>query len=112
MMILAEELIAGLHDPKGAERGNYMVNALPKRKCPPPLPTLRGTEAWGLHAKMGFSAGRIVWWFTSSIIFLVAFATVWLATVDKTDVQTALTPGTVIITALTFILGIFQTLNQ
>lgn len=61
---------------------------------------------------MGLSVSKIIRWLVGSVVFLVLFAVVWLLLVSETDVQSALAPGTVIITILTLVVGLFQVLNK
>ncbi|EQB45854.1 fatty acid desaturase [Colletotrichum gloeosporioides Cg-14] len=109
MKLVGAQIVAGLRDP-GAVRGQTeMVSMLPKKRVPPDFKKTMRAMGWGMHAKMGYSAKKILWWLMFCVVFLVVSAAPWLIWVDHFDLQNAFMPGCTILAVLTICVAVAQT---
>ncbi|KAJ4199876.1 hypothetical protein NW767_007856 [Fusarium falciforme] len=81
---------------------------LPKKLNPPPLVKEMGQIGWGLHAKMGFSQRRLLYWMVFCLVFNVIFVVLWLVYINPTDLQNAFVPTFIATVAVTIGLGVVQ----
>ena len=88
-----------------------MVSMLPKKRVPPDFKKTMRAMGWGMHAKMGYSAKKILWWLMFCVVFLVVSAAPWLIWVDHFDLQNAFMPGCTILAVLTICVAVAQTVG-
>lgn len=108
--MIAEEVLRGIHDPVAGRDETHLTGEIPKKRNPPQLPEVRGTEAYGLQAMQGLSLRRVCWWTAVSYTLGLAFVVFWLSFVDKLDLQTAFVPVTFLATMLVGALAATQVL--
>ncbi|ETS86484.1 hypothetical protein PFICI_00312 [Pestalotiopsis fici W106-1] len=92
--MIAEEVLRGIHDTGAGRDETHLTAEIPKKRNPPQLRDVRGTEAYGLHAIQGLSLKRVCWWTGISYSLGMAFVVFWLSFVDKLDLQNAFVPVT------------------
>lgn len=108
MKIAAVQMIAGLAKPQSAHREQTIVRILPRKILPPQFTRQGRARGWGVYAKTGYSVKKILWWLIHGVVFVVVFAVVWLARVEKTDLQNAFTPATLFFTVITILVAVAQ----
>ncbi|KAF6819821.1 serine/threonine protein kinase [Colletotrichum plurivorum] len=108
MKMAAVHIIAGLAKPRYARGEQTMVRILPRKIFPPQFRRERMNRGWGVYAKMGYSVKKILWWLVNGVVFVMVFAVVWLASVDKTDLQNAFTPATLFFVVVTILVAVAQ----
>ncbi|KAF4940722.1 hypothetical protein CGCF245_v002279 [Colletotrichum fructicola] len=106
--LVAAQIVSGLRYPDSVRGQAEMISMLPKKKIPPDFNKTMRTMGWGIHAEMGFSAKKILWWLLFSFMFLILSAAPWLIWVDRFDLQNAFVPGGTILTVLMTCVAIAQ----
>lgn len=69
MRAAGKQMVPGLMYPSKGRGEKTIISMLPKKLNPPPLRKEMGQVGWGLHAKMGFSQWRFLYW----LFFLLCF---------------------------------------
>jgi len=108
MDLVASEIVRGLANPGRGRGKTIMKRRLPKKRNPPPLGNQMGSPGFGLHAEMGFSPRRFLWWLLTCFVVSCVFVGLWLCFVSHTDLQNAFIPATSITGVLTLLVAIPQ----
>lgn len=101
-------MVFGLRDPKKGRGETTIIDMLPKKINPPPLPKRISEPGWGLHAKMGFSQRRFLLWLFFCVVLGGIFVVFWLISINKTDLQNAYIPTFIFTALLTVAMGLLQ----
>ncbi|KAK7421118.1 hypothetical protein QQZ08_010122 [Neonectria magnoliae] len=93
MGIVGANIRAGLLDPSLGKGATTVLNGIPKRQAPPLLRREPLQSGWCFHVEYGLSWGLVLMWTCVAVLFGLAFVSIWLSTVDKTDLQGAFGPA-------------------
>ncbi|KAJ4316994.1 hypothetical protein N0V84_007589 [Fusarium piperis] len=108
MRAARKQMVLGLMYPSKGKGEKTIISMLPKKLNPPPLLKEMGQVGWGLHAKMGFSQWRFLYWLIFCLVLNVISVTLWLVCINSTDLQNAFVPAAILTAALTFGLAMIQ----
>lgn len=100
MEIMVEIILQGIRDPKLGRGHRTLIHGIPKLKSPPGLQKLACISGWGFHAGQSPCAAKIGAWFSMVVALGLAFVPVWLASINKLDLENAFAPGSFLVTCL------------
>ncbi|KAI1366338.1 hypothetical protein F5Y08DRAFT_337730 [Xylaria arbuscula] len=105
MRKIGRTILAGLEHPDLGWNRRNVLNALPKRWVPPKLPRTYHTTGWGFHVHFGVSFLSVAFWVVGLVLLGLAFVPIWLALVDKRDLQNAFTPASTLFSIAAMLLA-------
>lgn len=108
MRAASKQMVRGLMYPSKGKGETTIISMLPKKLNPPPLLKEMGQVGWGLHAKMGFSQWRFVYWLVFRVALNVISVTRWLVYINPTNLQNIFVPTATLTAAFTVGLAVIQ----
>lgn len=111
MKLVAAQIVSGLRHPDGVQGQTKMISLLPKKRVPPDFNKKMRKMGWGMHAQMGLSVKKMLWWLLFCVVSLIISAAPWLIWVDRFDLQNAFMPGSTILAVLTICVAVAQTVG-
>ncbi|KXX81090.1 hypothetical protein MMYC01_202799 [Madurella mycetomatis] len=92
MQIMAQIILEGIRNPELGRGNRTVLSGIPKLKTPPGLEKKALISGWGFHAGQGPCVVKIFGWLSTILAFGLAFIPIWLASIDKMDLQNAFAP--------------------
>ncbi|KAK4159556.1 hypothetical protein QBC43DRAFT_327074 [Cladorrhinum sp. PSN259] len=111
MDLMAERILHGIRSPKLGKGKRTVLNGIPKREAPPQLKQEATVSGWGFHAGQGPCLRKIVGWVLVILVLALGFVPIWLASINKIDLQNAFAPGTFLCTVFAIIVACFAVLE-
>lgn len=106
MQIMAQIILEGIRKPELGRGERTVLSGIPKLKTPPGLEKKALISGWGFHAGQGPCSVKIFGWLSTVLTFGLAFIPIWLASINKIDLQNAFAPVTFLVTLLGLIVGL------
>ncbi|KAK3995193.1 kinase-like domain-containing protein, partial [Cladorrhinum sp. PSN332] len=111
MSIISEIILHGIRSPDLGKGQKTVLDGIPKRKAPPELPKKAKESGWGFHTGQGPSLRKVISWFLGILFFAVGFVPIWLASINKIDLQNAFAPGTFLVTVFAIIVACYAVME-
>ncbi|KAK5636501.1 hypothetical protein RRF57_012213 [Xylaria bambusicola] len=105
MRVIGITILAGLKHPDSGWNTSNVLDALPKRWAPPSLLRSHRTIGWAFHIRFGVSFLSVALWILGLMLLGLAFVPIWLALVDKKDLQNAFTPASTLFSIAAMLLA-------
>lgn len=83
-----------------------MLAGVPRLRAPPGLQKKAMNAGWGFHTRHGLSVIKILGWATAILIMGLGFVPLWISSIDRLDLQSALAPASFLGTVVTLWFGV------
>lgn len=97
MRLAAISFVKGIRDPDAHRGQRLMLSIIPKKLVPPSVELKYSSEGVGIRPIYNVSFWKFLVYLGVMMFLTLVFAALWLILVDKTDLQNAFVPVTIVV---------------